>query len=208
MSKLRLRSYERVALFAVVGLAAALLVLGADSRAETTGSQFHFRTGMVSGNFGGAVSGSFSVTNSMDFDYEIFSATKRSWVLRSIMAYDLTEARLMYAYTGVGRRFYIKSNGMMFDDAQGGNRVSAVPKMRYYLGFDAGISQVVVKTFGTVLQASSALLDLGGHAGLIYQVSKAVGVDAQFGYTIGQGFSSVTVGAKTMRVLLGVSYFF
>jgi hypothetical protein len=183
---------------------------GRPARAESASklSQFHFRVGEVKGSFSGSVTGDFGVANSIDMDYEIFSASKRSTILRTIICQDLSAARLVYAYAGVGKRYYFKSSGAEWDNSEGGSRVYSVPKRRYYYGIDLGISQVVVKTFGPVLQASSAMFDLGGNLGIIQQLSKSVGLEAQAGVAYGIGFSSVSVSAITERLLVGVSYFF
>jgi hypothetical protein len=181
----------------------------ADSDART--SQLHVRLGLVEGQFTSPIpntSGVLSVPNTLDLEYELFSATHRSWYFRGTFAQNLSTARLSYAYAGVGRRFYLGAPGMAFDATDGETRVTEIPKWRYYVGFDLGISQVVVTTFGTALQANSGLVEPGVTAGTIYQVGRSMGLEVSAGASPGIGFTSVSVTSFILRMLFGISYYF
>jgi hypothetical protein len=204
---------------AVRSLLLALLATGAlvapapPARAEgsVTGAQAHFRAGLLSGSYStsdSSLAGSYSVATTFDLEYEAFLDARGSFLLRATFAQDLATSRLMYSYAGVGRRWYFGSTGMATSSQDGTVQAVILPRWRYFAGGDLGVSQVVVKTFGTVLQANSALVELGGHVGTIYQVSRSVGIEAYGGATLGLGFSAIAVGARSLRAFLGASYYF
>ena len=197
----------RLSGIAVLALGLTVGCSGAHAEERGKESQFHFRVGKVSGSYSGPVSGTFSVSNSLDFEGEFFTAPKTSWTFRSILAHDLSAGRMMYAYAGVGHNWYLWSDRVKMDAPDGATSFSSIPRWRYYIGADIGISQAIVYTYSPVLQAVSVLIDFGGHCAVIYQVNRSFGIEGQFGYTMGFGFSSVSVGATTNRFLFGVSYY-
>jgi len=171
-------------------------------------SQFHFRTGPISGNYSGAAPGSFSILTPLDFDYEQFLSPRSSWVIRMILAHDTQAGRVAYAYSGLGYRGYFWSQAVHVDSGTGAERIEVAPKRRYFYGFDLGISQVLLKTVGPVLETRSALIDFGPSLGVIQQVSRKVGVELHLGYTLGLGFSTVTASGSSLRTLVGLSYYY
>jgi hypothetical protein len=194
-------------------LVLSLCLLGASNSAcadSTTTSQFHFRMGYLNTGFSGVLTGSFSSINAFDLEYEILTSSRGSFTLRATLVYDISSARMLYSYTGIGKRYYLFSNGMAYDfsDSSTADQIVSIPKWRAYAGGDFGISQVVVKSFGTVLQTQSALVEFGPNVGGIFQISKSLGLELQLGLSLGLGFSSVSVSAVTMRGLLGGTYYF
>ncbi|HEX4926223.1 MAG TPA: hypothetical protein VFV50_19170, partial [Bdellovibrionales bacterium] len=105
-------------------------------------------------------------------------------------------------------RFYINSKGMYFDRNDEAYRILSYPRFRYYWGWDAGISQVIVRSLGKVLQVVSSMVDVGVCGGAIWQIDRDFGIEAHIGATSGYGFSSVAVIGYSTRALLGVTYFF
>lgn len=170
--------------------------------------QLHFRTGPISGKFSGASNGDFSVKIPLDFAYEYFTGSRSSWLVRTILANDSSQGRVAYAYSGFGFRGYFRSRGPRVDSGMGGESIQISPNRRYYYGLDLGISQVLLKVVGSVLEIRTAMIDFGPNLGVIQQVSKNVGVELHFGYTMGMGFSSVTASGSTLRTMLGVSYYY
>jgi hypothetical protein len=67
------------------------------------------------------------------------------------MAYDSSSARLRYAYTGVGYRYFPFFSGTGYAVTEGANRIVMTPKWRFYLGGDGGISHAVILATGPVL---------------------------------------------------------
>jgi hypothetical protein len=163
---------------------------------------------MLSGSFSGAATGSLSVSNTLDAEYEIFQASKRSFTIRGILAQDLSSQQTKYSYIGMGKRYYFKSKGNSFISASESAQITSQPKWRYYAGGDVGVAHVLVRTFGDVLSATGSVIDFGVHVGTIMQTSKNFGIEAQFGYTMGFGISSISIGSTTMRFLLGGAFFF
>ncbi|MBC7692645.1 MAG: hypothetical protein H7222_12865 [Methylotenera sp.] len=210
ISKLLERARSTAVITALIGFAFSLPV---EAASLFKGAQFHFRTGPLSATLSGKaaeVSGGrgFSVSNTIDLDGEVFTSSRDSYVIRGILAHDLASAQTMYAYMGVGRRFYLWSNGMVVETMEKGTSVTSVPKWRYYVGADAGFARVVAFNYGPVLEVASTLIDIGVHGGAIYQMTKSLGIDLHLGKSMGFGFSSVTVGCSTTRMFLGLSYFF
>ena len=81
------------------------------------------------------------------------------------------------------------------------------PKWRFFAGWDFGISQIILEEVGPALTVISTLIDVGGHVGAIYQISKNWGFEGKFGYSFGYGFSTVAVSGSVMSALGGVSFF-
>ena len=186
-------------------------------RAEltATASQMHVRTGMVQGSISGAATSAqqnaaakgFSIANSFDVDVEFFKTSKRSIFIRSTLAYDLSDSRVKYFYVGVGRRWYLGSDGMMFDASDQGTAVSWQPKNRYYLGVDGGISQTLALSLTQAFGEYSTGIEVGAHGGATIPVGKTLGLDVQAGFGYAYGFTSVSVTTTVIRFLVGVSLY-
>jgi hypothetical protein len=189
------------AAFASVFSAAKTAHAGADS-------QLHVRGGLLSGVYTGPQYGDFSIPNAFDLEYEQFTHNQRSFLFRAIMAMELETSKPYYFYAGTGLRYYFSSKGMAFEAEDDKVSMSAVPRLRYYVGTDVGISQAIIKSLGRVLQVTSTMMDIGGHVGAIYQVDRRLGFEIQFGLTSGQGFSSVSVVGYSARALGGFTYKF
>ncbi len=151
---------------------------------------------------------SVSLINTFDFEYEIFSSMRSSYTIRTTIGYDFGIARMVYSYVGLGRNFYLWSDGQAIDSTEGASQISTLPKMRYFVGGDLGISRVVVGKVGTTAEIGSSLVDFGAHFGTIYQLNSSLGLEAHTGIGYGWGFSSVAVGAFIMKFFVGTSYFF
>jgi hypothetical protein len=188
-------------------LFAFLILISAFAKADDN-TQLHIRTGMLDGKYYGPTGGDFVVTSTLDIDHETFLANRRSRVFRAILGIDIISAKPFYTYAGTGMRFYLNSKGMYFDRSDESYRILSYPKFRYYLGWDAGIAQVIVRSLGKVLQVVSSMIDVGACGGAVWQVDRNFGVEAHLGLTSGYGFSSVAVVGHTARVLLGVTYYF
>lgn len=171
-------------------------------------TQIHLRLGYISGSYTGPQEGSFEIPQAVDIEYEIFRANKRSLFFRSILAMEMESAKPMYSYSGFGYHYYFNSKGMQFQLEDEFVGFSAVPRWRYYFGWDAGVSQAIVKSLGKVLQIVSTMLDLGAHVGTTYQIDPSFSLEAQAGISTGQGFSSVSVVGIHARGVLGVAYQF
>lgn len=170
--------------------------------------QLQFRTGPISGSFSGPTDGEFSVTLPLDFAYEHFLGPRSSWLVRTILAHDSSEGRTAYAYSGIGFRGYFWSRGPRVESGIGGESIQIQPNRRYYYGLDLGISQVLLKSVGSVLEIRTSMIDFGPQVGVIQQMSKNIGLELHLGYTMGMGFSSVTASGNTMRTMLGLSYYY
>jgi len=170
--------------------------------------QLHTSIGIINGTYAGATSNSFSISQSLNMEYEVFYNTNTAYVARAQVAIDPTTGKMVYYGGFLGQRHYFKSTGMIFDHATQDTTIRSIPKWRFYGGWDVGISQVVVAEVGPALTALSTMLDFGGHVGTIYQLGKTWGLDMQFGYSYGYGFSTVSVTGTAIKLWFGGAYYF
>lgn len=168
----------------------------------------HIHLGMVSGNYSGPAQTSFSVPQAINFEYEFLNSNKSTNYIRSLMAFDANKGRLVYFLNSFGFRQYANSNAKLYSFSRNGESFSLAPKVRYFYGADVGISQVVVQTLGTVLQATSTMFDLGAHIGASYHLKPNWAFEIVGGYSYGYGFSTVAVTGTTMRIMFGGSYYY
>lgn len=171
-------------------------------------SQIHLRFGMLTGSFSGTFEGDFEVPAAVDVDYELFVANDGSVVFRFLQGLDNPDSIPFYTYAGTGYRYYWNSKGPSTIQKGDGLFIESIPRVRYYLGMDLGIAQVLVKSFGPNVQSVANMLDAGINVGAIYQLNKNFGLEAQGGYSVGYGISSTPVNGNTQRLLLGGSYYF
>ena len=171
-------------------------------------SQFHLRTGLVNGKYSGTFDGDFSVTSALDLEFEFFLGHDGALIFRFTQAMDSPDSRPFYTFAGSGYRYYWRSRGMYSMQQTEGLMIESLPKFRMYVGGDAGIAQVLVRSFGPNVQSVANMFELGVNVGAIYQVSRRFGVEGQAGATLGYGISSTPTNGSTNRVLLGASYYF
>ena len=181
-----------------------------DASEDFRSQQLHFRTGMLTTNvFSASLSKSYSVTNAVDVEYEVFGHSKVSTVFRGTIAHSLSLSRTIYAFMGLGRRFYFGSTAMSVRSAGNGFEVDRIPRRRYYYGADLGYSSGIISVLkGTPLQTVTSMIDFGGVLGMNYQLSRGNSIEAQVGMSYGYGFSGVSASAQTTRILIGFAHSF
>jgi hypothetical protein len=201
---------KRLSLHLVFLMLATLLSISARAEDDYRSKEFHFRTGMLNTSIsGGGVSKSYSVSNTLDIEYSIFANSKEATVFRGTIAHSLALARTVYAFMGVGKRYYFNSTGIASHQSGNGFEVDHVPKKRYYYGFDIGYGSGVISVLkGTSLQTQTSLLDVGAMVGYEYQLSRSNALELQLGFSYGYGFSGVAAAAQTQRLLLGFAHSF
>lgn len=178
----------------------------ADSNRQTL---VHVLLGNVSGSFTGDSEGEFSISQALNTEIEFLYNPKTSFILRNILAIDQATSKNIYNLTSIGQRYYwrgVTSPTEIVD--VDGSKYSILPKHRYYIGYDVGISQVVVTSLGPILDAVSTMLDVGVNLGGIYQITEKWAFEGQAAMTKTQGFSAISVNGTTSRMMLGVAYFF
>lgn len=178
------------------------------SRAEVM-DQMHYRTGMVTSSLGASVgsqSGGGSVMPSFDFEYEAFRSDRKSLILHAVLAHSQVDAVTRYAFAGAGYRYYTNTRGS--NEISSSPDVSVVirPTFRSYFGWEAGLSENVVSVVTASLQSLTTAVDGGGYYGVLYQISKNVSFDAQFGMNYVFGFSSVAASGTVMKMMAGIAY--
>jgi hypothetical protein len=176
--------------------------------AHANPTELQIRTGLVVSNYSGPVEGTMVAPASIDIDYGVFQSNRRSVNFRLTFATSLPDVKGEYLSAGAGQRFFFGSKGASFEGEGNGVTVSVRPKWRKYAGYDAGLTQMIVKSFGKTVQITSSLIEASANIGCIYQLDENLGIGAQASAGMGFGFSSVAVIAANGRLLAGVSYFF
>lgn len=175
---------------------------------EKSDFQMYVRTGTIYGNYDGVFDGEFNVDLAFDIGGEYFVAPNGSVIFRFIHALDNPDSVPFYTYTGSGFRYYFDGRGPRSEQQDRTLFFSSNPKLRLYAATELGVAQVIVKTFGPVVQSVASMVEWGLNTGGIYQISKNVGVEVQVGGTLGFGISSTSVNGSTARALVGMTYFF
>lgn len=195
-----------------------VLLFSKHGAAEILGTLLHARAGYLGANIDRpplnpelvvvSVDDSKSALPVFDLEFEVFVSNRRSAFVRYILALDFSTTKNIYSYTGIGQRFYVFSKGPQVSEQDQGTFVGSSPQWRYYLAWDLGISRMIIGDFGTVLELSSTLLDLGGRIGIAYSVVPNINIEANVGAAFGYGFSSVAVNSLMLRAFLGTSFNF
>ena len=170
-------------------------------------SQVHLRTGLLNGSYDGIFEGEFDISAAMDVDYEFFVSNDTTGLFRFIQGLD-SDSRPFYTYAGAGMRYYWRSKGMYTEQQDVGMFISSRPRLRFYVGGDLGVSQVIVKSFGPNVQSVANMTDIGANIGAIRQLNDRFGLEAHLGFSYGYGLSSTPTNGNTTRVFVGASYFF
>lgn len=170
--------------------------------------QLYVRTGVIEGSYDGTFEGNFTVNLALDIGGEYFVAPDGSVLARFILALDSPDSVPFYTYTGSGFRHYFEGRGPSSEQSDGTLSISLRPKLRTYIAGEIGIAQVIVKSFGPVVQSVASLVEFGVNTGAIYQISNKLGLEAQIGGTLGYGVSSTSVSGSTLRALAGITYFY
>ena len=162
--------------------------------------QVHMRMGLFNGSYAGSgvETRAWSVPTTLDAELEVFQDRDKSFNLRAIMAMELSTNKVNYTYAGVGQTYYFASRGKKELRTEKYVKISNIPKVRYYWGWNTGIAQVLTIDFGLVLGTYSTTLDVSGNLGMIYQLGENLGLEARAGMGLGYGFSTVTVTGTTM----------
>lgn len=170
--------------------------------------QVFLRTGVIDGHYNGTFSGSFRVDMAFDLGTEYYVAPDSSVLVRFVEALGSPDSVPFYTYAGMGFRHYIGARGSFMERSDDSVLISSRPKLRTYVAGEFGLAQVIVKTFGPVVQSVANMVETGLNAGAIYQVSENVGFEVQVGGTLGYGISSTSVNGNTLRFLVGGTHYF
>jgi len=176
-----------------IGASIFFLAIAPSLARATEDSQLHVRGGYFHATYWGPQSGNISIPSTFDVEYERFLSNQSSLVFRYTMAMDLDTSRPYYNYAGTGMRYYFGSKGMEVDTKEMGVTISAIPRWRYYYGWDVGIGVGIVQTVGSILQIMTTVADAGLCLGTIYQLNKRFGAEVHVEVSTVQGFSNVSV---------------
>ena len=190
-------------------VATTLMSASLQARAEGGGvEQFHFRVGADVGKYSGPESASFMVPTSTEFEIELFSHVDRSDFIRGVFAMDYTKAKVFNSGIAYGQRFYIGAPGMMWDRIDDGFKIKTIPMLRYYIGWDLGVSQVLIRELTASYSVVGSVAEVGGAGGAIYQITDNIGIDLNLAASFGFGFTTVAVNGQSIRFTVGMTSFF
>lgn len=169
--------------------------------------QFHFREGVVTGDYDGVISNQINSPTLFDLELEFFETNKESWFLNTTYAMDFDTSTIDYSYNGGGMRYYLFNPGMNFEGYSKGTSFLSSPKWRFFVGWQAGLSFAILDKIGTTLQITTWGYDLGAHMGAIAQINKKWGLEFKASYDVTTGFTTVSVGGSTTKAMIGVAYY-
>jgi hypothetical protein len=185
-----------------------LLFFGFQVDASPVAIQGHIRTGVVNGTFSGAETGEFSVMSSLEGEFEYFYGSRGSMLAKATLSLDPATGQYKYLHMGLGQRFYLFSRGRPIEGYSGGISASIRPKMRYFVDWGLGLSQIQVRALTSSISVQTTSLELGLGGGAIYQLSQSFGIGLNAGWSRGISMSSVAVDSTIIRVMVGaVAYF-
>lgn len=185
-----------------------ILLFSHEAMARRSIVQAHGRTGIVSGEFTGQIGGSFIVPVSLEAEGEFIWTPKMTFLGKLTLSVEPGTGQVKYIYMGVGQRIYLYSHSGPYESFGKGNFISVTPKMHYFVGWDAGISQVQIESKTSSLGASGTMLDFGGTGGTKYFLTKDLAIEGIFGISKGLGISSVRVDALVMRAMVGLTVYY
>lgn len=185
-----------------------LLSISTQLYSKEYNSQIHTGIGFLSASFSGPTTGSISIPMALSFEYELINTANKSYFFENIIAIDSEDSKTKYYATHFGSRYYFFSSNLSATKSSHGTSISIIPKIRYYGGWQLGVAQVVISSLGPVLDAVSTVFEYGAHVGMIYQVGENWGLESKFSYSMGNGFSSVTVNSQVSQLFVGGAYYF
>ena len=171
-------------------------------------SLFSVRSGMVMGSVsGGGPQASYSLTTIpyLDAEWDLFFSSRMAVVLRTIMALDFATGNMRYSYSGTGQRFFLNAGGAFLSRSESGVTVTNSPKLNYFVGWDGGISNMVIQEVAELVVASTAF-DGGATVGMNYFVADGVSINTGATVSYVFGFSSIAVSGLAMKFFVGASF--
>lgn len=208
---------KKIFLIILMGVSITLLSPN-DSRGEdvqSIPSVITFNTGMIlsnfaenedklvttdgsAGNAATAYSGSASIIP-IDIMYENFNSLNTSWFVRA-MGPLMSSTDNSYFSVGGGLNYYIGPIGSKAVFKGKKMELKIEPKLAYYFGGDLGVGYLVYNTVSE--KKGDALLEIGGHGGIIYPLNPKWGLRGELGLTRSIG---TLVSATQIKVLIGVT---
>jgi hypothetical protein len=169
-------------------------------------SQVVLRSGMVMGSFSGAGTVGFTNILYLDGEYDIFTSRNTAFAFRGVLAVNRVVGNVDYAYAGVGQRFFFGANALPFSRTEGGRSVSSLPKLRYFLGWDAGAGQVFIQKVTASAIASSNTIEAGATAGVNWAMYDDIYLQVGGSGSYGYGYTNVSVVGLVIKGFLGVAF--
>ena len=167
------------------------------------------KMGILNGSYTGQdATGRFIANGALEIEADLFTSPGLAWAIRSVIANDVATSRTRYFYTGIGQRYFFGPHGFESFAHDGADTMHIRPKLRYFIGIDAGIAQVLVIPYGKILGSYATTADGNAMAGARWGFSKSMSFDATVGMGVGTGISTMNVTIFTTRVLLGFVYAF
>ncbi|MBL6990187.1 MAG: hypothetical protein ISR65_10435 [Bacteriovoracaceae bacterium] len=179
------------------------------AHAGLQGAQLHTIFGMTSGSYSYVSNKvNFSIMNTINIEAEIFLDSKKSFFVKFVQAYDLTESLLRYYAAYVGTKLYVFSSGKIFTKTDGKTLVVSTPRWRFYVGWDLGVGSLLLDKRGVAVILYGTALEIGANVGAIWQTWKTFGLEATGGMSYGLSLSSYSFSGTNIRLYAGGVYYF
>lgn len=168
------------------------------------------KTGMVSSTYTGAAvaTGSFTSLVSLEGEGIITQTERQNFVFTTTIALDGKDVLTRYFYVGLGQRFFLNGVSEIQNSAFQGSSMDYRPNLLWYMGWDAGVAQLLLIPFGDILASYSTIAEVGGSFGFRKNISTKLSLDGRIAASIGTGISNNAVTSQVFRAMLGIVYFF
>ncbi len=191
----------------LLGTCAILLCALISTQARAVGPVLvQVRSGMLLGSLSaGETTGSISTLPYLDVECNIMTSSQNGYSLRAVLAPDLEELDLNYAYAGVGQRYYLGGPGVFISRTEEGASVSVRPGINYFVGWDFGMSHSILSRVGSLAAASTAF-DFGLTAGANWYVSDGVAIQFGASTSYALGFTTLAASGIVIKSFIGISF--
>ncbi len=168
------------------------------------------RTGVITANYtgGSLAAGSFFSMITAEAEAILTQSERQNLVITGAVALDGVDTRTRYFYAGIGQRFFL--NGVQ--ETQSTSHPDAMmiyaPRLLWYAGWDAGLAQILLLSFGDVLGSYSTTAEAGATFGFRRQFSSSLYFDGRIGASLGTSISNTPVTSQVFRGLVGLVYYF
>ena len=164
------------------------------------------RSGVLLGTLNtGEQSGSISTIPYLDVEYDLFASSKMAYAFRAILAPDLSDRDLNYAYVGIGQRYFFGGPSANISRSEEGSTVSVKPGVNFFVGWDFGMSHSILSRVGSLAAASTAM-DFGATGGSNWYLSDGIAVQVGASFSYALGFTTLAASGIVIKSFIGISF--
>lgn len=132
---------------------------------------------------------------SLDLSYNFLADLKKSYYVRTVIPVMASNST-GYVLGAMGMNFYFYSLASTNTVRDQSSSISIIPKMRYYIGPEAGVGYLIYAT--KTAEKSDVVFELGGRGGAIYNFKKDWGAKAELSAARGTGVATTSFIIKAV----------